>query len=189
MAYVSWSVVFGEQPSAAKWNILGANDASFNDGTGIGAVLTNGNLSTTAGALGGAWTTWSPTWSTLTVGNGTVTGRYLQVGKTVFYRLSAVWGGTTSLAAGTDTFTLPVTAATYPGTAATVSIGNTIYYDTSATEWYYGFVFWASTTTADFSQYMLASTTAVTADGLNATTPATWATGDQFNFSGSYEAA
>lgn len=35
MAYQSWSVVFGEQPSAAKWNILGSNDASFNDGTGI----------------------------------------------------------------------------------------------------------------------------------------------------------
>ena len=35
MAYASWSVVFGEQPSAAKWNILGTNDASFNDGTGI----------------------------------------------------------------------------------------------------------------------------------------------------------
>lgn len=36
MAYSSWSVVFSEQPSAAKWNILGTNDASFNDGTGIG---------------------------------------------------------------------------------------------------------------------------------------------------------
>jgi hypothetical protein len=35
MAYQSWSVVFGEQPSAAKWNILGTNDASFNDGSGI----------------------------------------------------------------------------------------------------------------------------------------------------------
>lgn len=35
MAYASWSVVFGEQPSAAKWNILGTNDASFNDGTGF----------------------------------------------------------------------------------------------------------------------------------------------------------
>lgn len=35
MAYASWSVVFGEQPSAAKWNILGANDAAFNNGTGI----------------------------------------------------------------------------------------------------------------------------------------------------------
>jgi len=36
MAYSSWSVVFNEQPSASKWNILGTNDASFNDGTGIG---------------------------------------------------------------------------------------------------------------------------------------------------------
>lgn len=35
MGYSSWSVVFGEQPSAAKWNILGTNDSSFNDGTGI----------------------------------------------------------------------------------------------------------------------------------------------------------
>lgn len=35
MSYSSWSVVYGEQPSAAKWNILGTNDASFNDGTGI----------------------------------------------------------------------------------------------------------------------------------------------------------
>lgn len=35
MAYASWSVVFGEQPSAAKWNILGTNDSSFNDGTGL----------------------------------------------------------------------------------------------------------------------------------------------------------
>ena len=37
MAYVAWSVSFGEQPSAAKWNILGSNDASFADGTGISA--------------------------------------------------------------------------------------------------------------------------------------------------------
>lgn len=30
MAYAAWSVVFGEQPSAAKWNILGTNDSTFN---------------------------------------------------------------------------------------------------------------------------------------------------------------
>lgn len=35
MAYVAWSVVFGETPSASKWNILGTNDSSFNDGSGI----------------------------------------------------------------------------------------------------------------------------------------------------------
>lgn len=38
MAYAAWSVTFGEQPSSAKWNILGANDASFNNGTGIAAL-------------------------------------------------------------------------------------------------------------------------------------------------------
>lgn len=29
--YTAWSVVFGEQPSAAKWNIIGTNMASFNE--------------------------------------------------------------------------------------------------------------------------------------------------------------
>lgn len=35
MAYTAWSVVFGEQPTAAKWNQLGANDAGFKDATNI----------------------------------------------------------------------------------------------------------------------------------------------------------
>lgn len=35
MAYAAWSVVAFETPTAAKWNILGTNDASFHDGTGI----------------------------------------------------------------------------------------------------------------------------------------------------------
>ena len=38
MAYAAWSVAFGEQPSASKWNILGTNDAAFNNGTGITAL-------------------------------------------------------------------------------------------------------------------------------------------------------
>lgn len=43
MSYSSWSVVFGEQPTASKWNILGTNDASFNNGSGI-ASLTIGSV-------------------------------------------------------------------------------------------------------------------------------------------------
>lgn len=35
MAYTAWSVVFGEQPTAAKWNQLGQNDAGFKDGSNI----------------------------------------------------------------------------------------------------------------------------------------------------------
>jgi hypothetical protein len=46
MAYAAFSVVFGEQPSASKWNILGTNDAYFNTlftgpGTISSIVLTN----------------------------------------------------------------------------------------------------------------------------------------------------
>lgn len=36
MSYQSGSFVADEQPTTAKWNILWNNDASFNDGTGIG---------------------------------------------------------------------------------------------------------------------------------------------------------
>jgi hypothetical protein len=35
MSYTAWSVVFAEVPSATKWNLLGGNDAAFNDGSGI----------------------------------------------------------------------------------------------------------------------------------------------------------
>lgn len=46
MAYSAWSVAFGEQPSAAKWNILGTNDAYFDsyiDKSGY-SIQTVGNI-------------------------------------------------------------------------------------------------------------------------------------------------
>lgn len=76
MAYQSWSVVFSEQPSAAKWNILGTNDASFNDGTGIGNnVITSAKLKaaqsdSTPGSLSDIGTGYS-TGATLSVTAGT----------------------------------------------------------------------------------------------------------------------
>lgn len=51
MAYASWSVVFGEQPSAAKWNILGTNDSYFDsyiDRTGFPIQIVNTSTSTAA---------------------------------------------------------------------------------------------------------------------------------------------
>lgn len=33
--YVAWSVIAGETPTTAKWNLLGSNDASFNAGLGF----------------------------------------------------------------------------------------------------------------------------------------------------------
>lgn len=53
MAYASWSVVFGEQPSATKWNILGTNDADFNTKLARSGMLVQAaKSSTTAVATG-----------------------------------------------------------------------------------------------------------------------------------------
>lgn len=57
MAYTSWSVVFGEQPSAAKWNILGTNDASFNDGSGLPTGVTVQQVGTAYSAVATGTTT------------------------------------------------------------------------------------------------------------------------------------
>lgn len=53
MSYTAWSVVAFEQPTAAKWNQLGANDAGFKDGSNIdtNAILAR-HLSTSAIKLG-----------------------------------------------------------------------------------------------------------------------------------------
>lgn len=72
MAYASWSVTFGEQPSAAKWNILGTNDASFNDGTGIAnAAIGPSKLATGAATsvVATTETTTSATYTGLTTPN------------------------------------------------------------------------------------------------------------------------
>lgn len=45
MAYSADTFTAGEVPTTAKWNKLWANDAAFNDGTGIGAgVITGSHL-------------------------------------------------------------------------------------------------------------------------------------------------
>lgn len=55
MAYTAWSVVYGEQPTAAKWNQLGANDAGFRDGSNFALgnnVIPANALATNAILLG-----------------------------------------------------------------------------------------------------------------------------------------
>jgi hypothetical protein len=76
MAYSSWSVVFGEQPSATKWNILGTNDASFNDGTGIGSATITADKLATGGASASvitSQTTTSTSYTDLATTTDTVT--------------------------------------------------------------------------------------------------------------------
>jgi len=43
------------------------------------------------------WTAWTPTITGLTVGNGSVAGRYLKVGRTLQLELNITWGSTTTI--------------------------------------------------------------------------------------------
>lgn len=84
--------------------------------------ITNAKLDTGAGEPGGAWDSWTPSWTNVTVGNGTVVAMYKKVGRTVSASVQVVGGSTTSFA-NSISFTLPVTAATRYGTGYNI-IGN-----------------------------------------------------------------
>lgn len=110
MAYSADSFVFGEQPSAAKWNKLWSNDASFNDGTGIGTnAIAAASLKTNAITLGYAQITSSFVHGSLTVTD--ITGLSAAVtipagGRRVKV---TVWGSSWSNTSGSNAVTLYLT--------------------------------------------------------------------------------
>src|SRR4051812_17325123 len=67
--------------------------------------------------LSGARTSYTPTTTGITLGNGTVTGRYRQVDKEVEFICQFTFGSTSAVTAS-PTFTLPATALTTGWTAA-----------------------------------------------------------------------
>lgn len=180
MAYAAWSVSFGEQPSAAKWNILGTNDATFD------ALIGSGT----------AWTAFTPSWTNLTVGTGgnaANVGAYQQLGKTVFYRLYMIFG-TTGPSMGTGPrFLAPVAPSTayyQSSIGLSAMVGEATLLDASVTE-YHGHVRISSTApTTSFEVVSWgASATYVNVGQTTSTVPFTWAAGDGFYVSGAYQAA
>jgi len=125
---------------------------------------------------------WTPTLTNLTLGNGTMTGRYIQIGKFVHATLSLTWGSTTS-SSGAWEFSSPVTMATpnntYIGTARILDAGTTNFA---------GMVLvLTSTKLIAFSQYV--GNTYSEAANIATTSPFTWTTNDNLSFSITFEAA
>lgn len=192
MAYASWSVVFGEQPSAAKWNILGTNDASFNDGTGIadGAIKPEHLLNGSSSLNTWVWDSWTPTLSgQFTNGDWTKACKYIRVGNTVICKLNLVSADATPMAGGSGdaTFTLPVTAVALSATANVESLGNVMMLD-AGTEVYVGTVLKTSTTTASIRAIVVDAVYAKKGV-VTATVPFTWTTSDEISGIFMYEAA
>ncbi len=159
MSYSAWSLVYGEQPSVAKWNILGSNDAHFYDFLGA-------NLE---------WQSYTPTWTNFTVGNGTNTASYTRVGKLVIMRQKLVRGSTTTFSGLVPTFTLPINCDTTLGVGSR-PLGNLMLEDLSAGS-FLGYYKLASASTVE-PVCLTANTTYATVSRISSTAPFTWTTGD-----------
>lgn len=157
------------------------------------AVGTNGQIIVADSAQGlgikwddlGQWQTWTPTYTNLTVGNGTVVSRYVQIGKTIHAVFEITFGSTSSMGTG-PTISLPVTAAsTY--TTPRHNLGPAYILD-AGTIAFQAAVRLESTTTASVG-VLAAGATHLTQANITATVPMTWTTSDLLSFTASYEAA
>jgi len=127
-------------------------------------------------AIGDAWTSYAPSTTNVTLGNGTLTGAWSQAGKDTNFRIKLVFGSTTALT-GSPTFTLPAAA-----TASRTVVPRAALWDDSAGSQQKGaFALNTSTTVLQLRDDASAA--------LSATVPFTWTTSDEIIIVGSYEAA
>lgn len=163
--------------------LSGGRAFSFSPSVDERSALSHGELAATIAGTGtslGAWTAFTPTLAGFTLGDGTVTGKYSQAGKTVSWNATMTFGSTSAAAAASPTLTIPVTAA-----SATNAPVGAEFYDVSTTTYYDAVGRYSSTTVVTLAipgasgVWTTPSTTA----------PFTWATGDMIIVSGTYEAA
>jgi hypothetical protein len=137
-----------------------------------------------------AWTSYTPTWSNLTIGNAVLSyASYALVGKICFVKVYYTFGSTTN-ATSTIGLSLPVAMASNYATAVQAPIGMGYYTDSSSSLTY---PFIASRSSSSVLRFFAhnASATYVSVATVNASVPATLttgnATGDTFQFSAFYE--
>jgi hypothetical protein len=147
-------------------------------------ILTAASGEATGLKWSGAWTTYTPTWTNLTVGNGTLTARYCQIGKIVMGYISFTMGSTSSMGTA-PYFTLPVTAFSSTGN---IPLGN-FYMEDVGVQGGNGVIASRNTTTAQIVAIFASGTYIGGNASISATIPFTWGTSDFFNGYFIYEAA
>ena len=133
-----------------------------------GSVLTAAELN----ALG-TWTSFTPAWTNVTVGNGTQSAFYSVINKILFVRLRLTFGSTTSFGNPVQ-LTLPNSYVA--DTNSQVLLGSSTQNDTGVAS-YVGTNFLISTTGIRPSVQLVNGTYSVL-NFVNATTPHTWTTTD-----------
>ena len=119
------------------------------------------------------WLTWSPTFTNLSVGNGTLTAYYKIIYDTLIYKWTLVWGSTTSIS-GSVTHTLPFTRALLTDIR---QVGFARLNDATGST-HQGNVSFTNSTTA-ILQSLNASGTYLATNAISSTVPFTWTTSDE----------
>lgn len=136
------------------------------------------------------WESWSPTVANLTVGSGTLTTEYMQVGSLVFCKVKFQYGS--GSAVGTDPrISLPVAAALATSEQRSVAMGR-IWSTTPSDPIYYTDVYVVEISGTDYVRMNVldgSSATYVVGLAITASVPVTWASGDTFEAFFAYEAA
>jgi hypothetical protein len=167
--------VFGQAVDTAMADLLGGTSGqilSKNSNTNMDFVWTTPVVEVSS------WTTYSPTLTNLTVGNGTQIARYQKVGKTVnvFYQLTL---GSTSSVGNTPNITLPSTPAQanfYAGSLNMIDSGNTTFMGQALI-----------VAGALYPQAIQSNGTYTNAANVTSTVPMTWTTSDVLTMAISYE--
>jgi hypothetical protein len=125
----------------------------------------------------------TPTYTNFSLGNGTVTARYVRVQKLIYVFVLISCGSTSAFTGTQMSVTKPIT-----GTAQDGVQGTVFYFDASTGTQVFGPIRYASTTTVVNDLYNAASTY-LTIGFTNASTPFTLAASDVIAMNYVYEAA
>jgi hypothetical protein len=133
-----------------------------------------------------SYAAWTPTFSNLTVGNGTLTARYVQIGKMVHCYLKLAFGSTTSITGAVQVTGLPIAPTSV--NASIAAIVQALYDDASGNK------FWGSSHAANnttsriwLSPMTVTGSYIASAGDLSSTVPFTWTTTDSLYVSAIYE--
>src|SRR4051812_16471214 len=111
---------------------LNTTPATWAGGENPTATKMNTEIRDAITAMQAAWTAFTPTMTTWTLGNGTLVGKYNRVGKTIDVHMEYTIGSTDTLAAGSPAWSLPFQANWSVTGNPGQSLGRVFLFDTSA---------------------------------------------------------
>ncbi|MFK0151207.1 hypothetical protein ACIQVK_03880 [Streptomyces sp. NPDC090493] len=155
----------------------------------VSAALMNQEIRDQFNSFFGAWTTYTPTFGSTgtapAVGNGTLNGQYMKIGRTVIMSLTFTIGSTTTFGSGNLSFTLPATgAAASNGVALNASASRT-----GTQNFVMGAMPLTNNATTTSTIWFASTSTSGDWDAWTASVPWTLAAGDIVRVWGQYQAA